>query len=351
MIFKVKTDKQTKVVFNFNFKNIGKIAKNYNKLVLIVDHNVYRHHTSVFAGLESVIVVEGGENTKTLEQSQLIINQLLAIGVDKNSLLIGVGGGVITDLVGFVASIYKRGIPFGFIPTTVLCAVDAAIGGKNGVNQGLIKNCIGTINQPDIILYDYLFFKSLPHVEFANGFAEIIKYGCICDVELFNYLDANNLLYFINSPIALQMLIQKCLLIKSAIIRKDPNDLALRKTLNFGHTIGHAIEKNLDLKHGFAVSIGMIYASQLSVSKRGFSKIDSNRIARLLEKYELPISAQIKSSSVLSLISNDKKKNGEEIDFILLKSLGESEIVKLSFDEIKQDLKKIFNESNSISVK
>ena len=184
----------------------------------------------------------------------------------------------------------------------------------------------------------------MPHVEFANGFAEIIKYGCICDVELFNYLDANNLQYFINSPIALQMLIQKCLLIKSAIIRKDPNDLALRKTLNFGHTIGHAIEKNLDLKHGFAVSIGMIYASQLSVSKRGFSKIDSNRIARLLEKYELPI-------SVLSLISNDKKKNGEEIDFILLKKLGESEIVKLSFDEIKQDLKKIFNESNSISVK
>lgn len=350
MIIKVKTDKKTKILFNFNFKNIGKIAKKYNKLVLVVDHNVYKYHSSLFEGLEFVIVIEGGEDTKTLEQSQSIIDQLLEIGVDKNSLLIGVGGGVITDLVGFVASIYKRGIPFGFLPTTVLCAVDAAIGGKNGVNQGLIKNCIGTINQPDIILYDYQFFKSLPYDEFSNGFAEVIKYGCICDVELFNYLDLYTLQYFINSPIALQMVVQKCLLIKSKIILKDPNDTAIRKTLNFGHTIGHAIEKDLNLKHGFAVSIGMIYASQLSLSKGELSKMDFYRISDLLEKYELPISASIKSSSVLSLISNDKKKNGGEIDFILLKTLGESEIVRLSFDEIKQDFKKILNGANSLSV-
>ncbi len=349
MIIKVKTDKKTKVLFNFNFKNIEKISKKYNKLILVVDHNVYKYHSSIFSEIEHVIVVEGGENTKTLIESQEIIDKLLKLGADKNSLIIGIGGGVITDLVGFVASIYKRGIPFGFIPTTVLCAVDAAIGGKNGVNQGLIKNCIGTINQPDLILYDYQFFKSLPEVEFSNGFAEVIKYGCICDTELFDYLESYDLQYFIKSPVALQMVVQKCLSIKAKIIQKDPNDNTIRKTLNFGHTIGHAIEKDLNLKHGFAVSIGMIYASQLSILKGEFTRDELERVSELLQKYELPITENVKSSSVLSLITNDKKKNGGSIDFILLKSIGESEIVTLTFDEIKQDFKKIFNGANSLS--
>ena len=166
MIIKVKTDKKTKVLFNFNLKNIAKVSKKYNQVIFVVDHNVHRLHRQKIDALENVIIMEGNENSKTLEQSQIIIDKLLKYRADKNSLLIGIGGGVISDLVGFVASIYKRGIPFGFLPTTVLAAVDAAIGGKNGVNTGEIKNCIGTINQPDWILFDYQFSKHYPKRNF-----------------------------------------------------------------------------------------------------------------------------------------------------------------------------------------
>lgn len=348
MIIKVKTDKKTKVLFNFNLKNIAKVAKKYNQIIFVVDHNVHRLHHQKIDVLENVIVLEGNENSKTLEQTQVIIDKLLKFGADKNTLLIGIGGGVISDLVGFVASIYKRGIPFGFLPTTVLAAVDAAIGGKNGVNTGEIKNCIGTINQPDWILYDYQFFKTLPKEEFSNGFAEVIKYGCICDSELFNYLELYDLDYFLKTPVALQMIVQKCILIKTKIVSKDPNDNSIRKSLNFGHTVGHAIEKNLQLRHGHAVSIGMVVASQMSVSKLGLQKMEVDRIARLLQKYELPIRTEkAQSSSVLSLIANDKKKKGENIDFILLQSIGESEISTLTLDDIKKDLKKLLNGSNN----
>lgn len=347
MIIKVKTDKKTKVLFNFNWRNIEKIAKKYNKLILVVDHNVHRLHQQKFENFDSVIVVNGNESSKTLEQSQIIIDQLLKIGADKNSLLIGIGGGVITDLTGFVASIYKRGIPFGFIPTTLLAAVDAAIGGKNGVNEGNIKNCIGTINQPDFLLYDYQFFETLSKEEFANGFAEVIKYGCICDSELFDYLEMYDLDYFIKSPVALQMIIQKCLQIKSKIIAKDPLDNSIRKTLNFGHTVGHAIEKDLELKHGYAVSIGMVVASQLSTSKIGLQQEDVVRISSLLKKYNLPTNTSANKSNLISLISNDKKKKGEMIDFVLLQSIGESEIATLSFEDIKKDVKKLLNGTNN----
>lgn len=347
MIIKVKTNKKTKVVFNFSWKNIGKIAKRYNKLILVIDHNVYNNHQKKFIDFEDVIVINGSEKSKTLEQSQIIIDKLLKMGADKNSLLLGIGGGVITDITGFVASIYKRGIPFGFLPTTLLAAVDAAIGGKNGVNADNIKNCIGTINQPDLILYDYQFFKTLSDEEFSNGFAEVIKYGCICDCELFDYLEMYDLQYFIKSPVALQMIIQKCIQIKSKIISKDPNDNSIRKTLNFGHTVGHAIEKDLDLKHGYAVSIGMVVASQLSNTKIGLQKEDVERISMLLKRYNLPVDASTKSSDVMSLISNDKKKKGEMIDFVLLQSIGESEITPLSLEEIKKDVKKLLNGTNN----
>jgi len=349
MIIKVKTDKKTKIVFNFNFKNIGKIAKNYSKLVLIIDANVYKLHKSKFKDAENVILIEGGEDNKTLEKSQEIINQLLKFGVDRKSLIIGIGGGVITDLVGFVSSIFKRGISFGFIPTTVLCAVDSAIGGKNGVNNGTIKNCIGTINQPDFILYDYSFYTSLSREEFANGFAEIIKYGCICDKELFEYLESKDLEYFIKAPVALQMIIQKSLHIKTKIILKDPNDNSIRKTLNFGHTIGHAIEKDLNLKHGYAISLGMVFAAQLSTSKFDLDLKSAARISDLLLKYELPIEANMNVATVLGLISDDKKKTGQTLDFILLRELGISEIVQIPIEDIKKDFKKTLNETDSLS--
>ena len=176
----------------------------------------------------------------------------------------------------------------------------------------------------------------------------MIKYGCICDSELFNYLELYDLDYFLKTPVALQMIVQKCILIKTKIVSKDPNDNSIRKSLNFGHTVGHAIEKKLELKHGHAVSIGMVVASQMSVSKLGFQKVEVERISNLLRKYELPTHTEkAESSFVLSLIANDKKKNGDSIDFILLQSIGDAEITTLTLDDIKKDLKKILNGSNN----
>jgi 3-dehydroquinate synthase len=342
MIIKVKTDKKTKVLFNVKFPNLSKVIRKYDKVAYLVDSNVFDSFNGKFAHLANVYVIEDGEGTKTLGQSQTIIDQLSEMGMSKNSLLLGIGGGAVTDFTGFVASIYKRGIPFGFVPTTFLAAVDAAIGGKNGLHNGSFTDVIGTVNQPDWILYDYQFFTTLPKEEFANGFAEVIKFACICDLELFRYLEEYDLDYFRKSPVALQMIIHKCILLKSKIVTKDPLDQSIRKTLNFGSTLGSMLQKEFNIKYGFAASIGIVLESQLSKARIGLQQVEVNRIVKLLQKYHLPVTVSSPSTSIQDLLSENKKKKEDTMEFVLLQSIGEATMMKVALRDVKRDLKSYF---------
>ena len=175
-------------------------------------------------------------------------------------MLVGIGGGVITDLTGYVAAIYMRGLSFGFVPTSILAMVDAAIGGKNGIDVGVYKNIIGTIRQPQFLLYDYSLLKSLPQSEWVNGFAEIVKHACIKDARLFNTLRQNSIRSYQRNSKELGALIKKNVHIKASVVQADEFEKGERRLLNFGHTLGHAIENIYKMPHGHAISIGMVAA-------------------------------------------------------------------------------------------
>ncbi|MFZ1305194.1 MAG: 3-dehydroquinate synthase family protein, partial [Ferruginibacter sp.] len=209
--------------------------------VIITDENLYNLHAEKLAGYR-VIKIAAGEEYKNQFTVDSIIEELLLMGANKNTFLIGLGGGVVTDITGYVAAVYMRGIKFGFVPTSILAMVDAAIGGKNGIDVGVYKNMIGTIRQPEFIFYDYSFLKTLPVKEWVNGFAEVIKHACIKDALLFKVLEKYTLHQYQADSTLIADLIEKNVAIKTGVVMADEFETGDRKLLNFGHTIGHAIE-------------------------------------------------------------------------------------------------------------
>jgi 3-dehydroquinate synthase len=261
---------------------------------------------------------------------------LLELEATRKTLLVGVGGGVITDIVGFLASVYMRGVPFGFVPTTLLSMVDAAVGGKNGVNVGMNKNILGTITQPKFILYDTRFLDTLPDDEWSNGFAEIIKYGCIFDADLYAELSKNSISYYREDNAALEALIERCVGLKNKAVIADERENGERKLMNFGHTAAHAIENLYEMPHGKAVAIGMIIASMISAHVTGIDKGVTEDLKKLLSKYHLPVRINIDTKKVMEILRMDKKRRGDMIDFILLERIGKGVIHPLHFDVIEQ---------------
>ncbi len=304
-------------------------------VVCITDENVFALHKNVFKNINT-IVLKVGEEYKTQATIDTIIEQLIAFGADKTTTLIGVGGGVITDITGFAASVYMRGISFGFVPTTLLAMVDASIGGKNGVNFGLHKNFVGTINQPKFINIDTRFLRTLPAVEWQNGFAEIIKHACIKDAKMFNELKQHSISYYQKNSKSLVDLILKNCNIKLKIVAKDVTEKGDRKLLNFGHTLGHAIETQYELSHGQAISIGMNFASKLSEIRLSFNQ--KNEIENLLQQYELPVAAVFDKKKVFSILKMDKKKWHGKMNFILLEKIGKAQIELIDLKEIENSL-------------
>src|SRR4029079_1422031 len=201
-----------------------------------------------------------------------------------------------------VASIYMRGIKFGFIPTTILAMVDASIGGKNGIDVGIYKNLIGSIKQPEFLLHDYSFLETLPQDQWVNGFAEIIKHACIKDEYLFTFLENNSLEFFKSSKEKIDELIKRNVDIKYTIVSKDEFETGERKLLNFGHTLGHAIENSYSLPHGNAVSIGMVAACNISREINNFSATDETRVSALLKAYHLPIELNFTDDKVWEVL-------------------------------------------------
>jgi 3-dehydroquinate synthase len=320
---------------DFTFIN-EKLQK--DKTFFITDENIFKLHPETFSGWKT-IVIKAGEKHKNQPTVDFIINQLIHLQADRKSFLVGIGGGVITDITGFVASIYMRGIKFAFVPTSILAMVDAGIGGKNGIDVGVYKNLVGVINHPEFLLYDYSFLETLPDVEWVNGFAEIIKHACIKDKAMFQFLEKRSLMNFQSSLTVTASIIQKNASIKYDVVSKDEKEAGDRKLLNFGHTIGHAIENTAKLSHGQAISIGMVAACRISEAVNHFSKIDTKKITALLIKYELPVALSFNKKKTWDILLHDKKKSGSEMSFIVLDSIGKGSVKSISLDH----LQKIFN--------
>jgi len=306
--------------------------------VYIIDKQVYTLYRSKLMDLEKKIILPNGESSKNIENVLMLCAELDKMHLDKQAYIIGIGGGMICDLTGFVASIYKRGVRFGFFPTTLLATVDAAIGGKNGINFNQQKNQLGTIRQPQFIWIDTDFFHTLPLEEIQNGYAEILKYACISDQTLFVTIEQATTQQLFYDKEQLEKIVQACMAIKIDIVTKDPEEKDIRKILNFGHTLGHAVELLENLHHGFAVAIGICFAAWLSVKKGYLTENDHERIRQSCEKLGLPTSFKTTTQSIMNVMKGDKKSIGNGVDFVLLEGIGNAKIEKVKWSELEDNL-------------
>lgn len=309
-------------------------------IVIITDENVFKHHAEKLSAFP-VIKFAAGEAFKNQATVDYIIQELIKLGAHKNTFIIGTGGGVVTDIAGYVAAVYMRGLKFGLLPTSILAMVDAAIGGKNGIDVGVYKNMVGTIRQPEFIFYDYSFLDTLPVKEWVNGFAEVIKHACIKDSLLFAILEKYSLHDYQADKTLIADLIEKNVDIKTAIVTNDEFETGERKLLNFGHTIGHAIENLHAIPHGHAVSIGIVAACNLSEKINGFHFAEGAKIVKLLNQYHLPVDVETDHAKVFEVLKMDKKRKGDGVQFILLKNIGQAEIKQISLTELEKHFKEI----------
>ncbi len=275
--------------------------------------------------IETVLVsVPPGEEQKSLQTAEMLYTRLLEADFDRHATIIALGGGVIGDVAGFVASTFLRGVAYVQIPTTLLAQVDSSVGGKTGVNHPLGKNLIGTFYQPRCVFIAPTVLQTLPERERWSGLAEVIKYGLIRDPALFARLETE-LESFVQQPDNLSEVIARCCAIKAEIVSSDERESGLRKILNFGHTVGHALEaaSEYQLRHGEAIAWGMLVAARLSYQKMGLSFAELERIEKLLQRFPKPSLRGIDCERVLDLVRHDKKARDGRVQFVLLRAIGE----------------------------
>lgn len=310
------------------------------KLFIICDENVSTHWLPILTDCIPhsdfhVCILPAGEETKSFSSLELVLKQMIACHLNRDSLLVVLGGGVIGDLGGFAASCYQRGIGFLQFPTTLLAQVDASIGGKTGINLLGEKNVVGSFHSPLAVFVDLAFLKTLPRREFIAGLAEVIKYGLISDENFFSWLE-NNLEEILNlEPSKLSLLIKKCCLIKADIVSKDEQERGNRALLNLGHTFGHALETITDHKrwlHGEAVSIGLHCQAILSQQLGFISSVELSKIKTFLLHCGLPvfIPKEIDLDSLIKLMLRDKKVLQSELRLVVLKKIGMAQVVVMN---------------------
>ena len=303
----------------------------YTSLFILVDENTEQHCLTRFlAHTElnptSVLVMQAGEENKHLSTCEKLWNELSSLGADRNSALINLGGGVVTDLGGFVACTFKRGIDFYNIPTTLLSMVDASVGGKTGIDLGALKNQIGIIQEPQQVVIDSQWLSTLPLEEVRSGFAEMLKHGLIADANYWGKLKG-----LVNlTPEVLSPYIKPSVAVKSEVVKEDPYEKGLRKILNFGHTLGHAIESYFlvtpskqRLLHGEAIAIGMVLEAYLSIECCGLSPEEAKEIKLVFQKFYPQVEIKEEDvDAILALLRHDKKNKAGRINFVLLTKIG-----------------------------
>lgn len=335
------------VYFNeLGFSSLNELLreKKYSKVFILADENTNRCCSPLFLPELAteipieVIEIEAGEEFKNIETCTQVWYALSELGADRKSLIINLGGGVVTDLGGFVASTYMRGIDFVNVPTTLLAMVDASVGGKTGVDLGALKNQIGLINNPLLVIIDSRFLATLPAEQLRSGMAEMFKHGLIQSESYWGkMLNLSNL-----TLDDLDDLIYESVLIKNRVVKQDPTEKGMRKTLNFGHTLGHAIEsyclQNSDrqtLLHGEAIAIGMVLATFLSVEKLNFPKEKCVEIKEILGQYfEKQYFTENEIEEIINLMKFDKKNSHGNINFVLLEDIAKPKLDCLIENEL-----------------
>lgn len=305
------------------------------KCAVITDTNVAERYAKPAlaslkrAGFDCVLLtVPAGETAKRLKQVESCFNQLAAHRLERKSFIVALGGGVVGDLAGFVAASYLRGIPFVQVPTTLLSQVDSSVGGKTGVNLEAGKNLVGAFYQPRVVLCDLATFRTLPDREFRAGLAEVIKYGIIYDAELFTRLERDMAKILRRDAASLSHIVARSCEIKADVVSQDETEGGLRAILNFGHTVGHAIEAITSYGHylhGEAISIGQVAAAHLSAELTGLPASDVVRIRALFVAAGLPVSMKLSSvqrTKLLAAMTLDKKVSAGEIKFVLAERIG-----------------------------
>ena len=319
-------------------------SHHFYKIFILVDNNTHEHCLAKFMShLETsiaieVIEIEAGESHKTIETCVGVWNALSELGADRKSLLLNLGGGVVTDLGGFVACTFKRGIKYINIPTSLLAMVDASVGGKTGVDLGALKNQIGVISSGDMVLIDTSYLDTLPQNHLKSGLAEMLKHGLIRDRAYFDKLTNLSKLTLDD----LDVLIHESVVIKKDIVTKDPLEQGERKHLNFGHTLGHAIESYFlsqtnkeELLHGEAIAIGMILECFISTELLGFPKNDLENISASINAIYKPVSILASDyDAIIELLKYDKKNEHGNINFVLLEKIGQPKIDCLVDNEL-----------------
>ncbi len=311
------------------------IAKNNwaSRYIIVTDSNVHPlHGERVHAILREMdlkvdlIEFPAGETSKNIQTVLQIVDRMIGLGADRTSALIALGGGVVGDITGFVASVYMRGIPYIQVPTTLLSQVDSSIGGKTGIDLPQAKNIVGTFYQPKGVFIDLAFLKTLKPWEIGTGLAEVVKYGIIDDPDLFGLLEAEAEAIKDLDRGLLEEIIARSCRIKKGIVEIDEHERGVRRILNFGHTIGHAIEaeSGYSISHGDAVSMGMVAAALISERLKYLPSGDRERVISLIRSMDLPdrIPTTLSTDGIVSRIKRDKKKEGDTVHFVLLKKIG-----------------------------
>ena len=293
------------------------------RVIVISDTNIDRTHNDIIVAYEHILIGQG-EQAKSFSTLEEIYRQLIDMGADRSTFILGVGGGIVTDIAGFVATTYMRGVEFGFVTTTLLGSVDASVGGKNGVNVGGFKNMVGTFSQPKFVVCDVSLLHSLPSREFRAGLAEVLKTAILGDAELFKILERTSFDELRGDDALLEDVILHSVQVKASVVAVDEREGGRRRILNLGHTLAHAIEKcSRKYNHGEAVAIGLYHTTRAALAQNLIGKSDADRIFALIERYGFGTELPVERKQLLKAIEGDKKRKGNTIHLIYPTKIGD----------------------------
>ena len=307
----------------------------HKRVVVVSDTNIDRHYHSLIEPYDHVLIGLG-EASKTLLTLDAIYRRFIELGVDRSCFVLAIGGGIVTDVAGFAASTFMRGLEFGFISTSLLGQVDASVGGKNGVNVEGYKNMVGTFTQPKFVICDVDLLRTLSPREFRTGLAEIIKAAVIADAELFEMLEQADFSTLQRDSDTLREMVYRAIKVKADIVERDERESGDRRLLNLGHTLAHAIEKSSSkFNHGEAVAVGLAMIAEVAANRDMLAVADKERILNLLLRAGFALEPPVEVRTLLKAVKRDKKAEGDSIHVVFPLGVGNCCVEKMPIEEFK----------------
>ena len=305
------------------------------RVIVISDTNIDRIYHDLISKYDTILIGQG-EQAKGLTTLDEIYRRLIELGADRSTFILGIGGGIVTDVTGFVASTYMRGVEFGFVTTTLLGAVDASVGGKNGINIGGFKNMVGLFSQPRCVVCDVELLHSLPTREFRAGMAEVIKSAILGDAELFKALEQSSFEELHEDSQLLENIVARCIQIKASVVDEDERESGRRRILNLGHTLAHAIEKcSKKMSHGEAVAVGLYHITLFALAQKSIDESEGKRILSLIERYGFETALPVDKKQLRKAMQGDKKRQGDSLHIIIPTAIGAVEDRVVAYNELK----------------